>query len=281
MKDFIPYFSEYHKRPDFIIVGAMKSGTTQLYNFITLHPDIEEAKSKEIHYFTLYYHKGEEWYLEHFPSDPNKLTGEASPTYFHLADTTTIPSLIKRINNKIKIILIVRDPIERAVSHYNHFCKVNKIQEIMSLTVNEFFSIPYDEILTRSTNLGLRANQALSFSLYYRNYLRYNAMFDQNDMLVVSSQNLRDFPFETMKEVYHFTGVDYVEKEEFKTVGYTHGTDITKLDQHIFTRLAELFYPDYKKFCEITGLKYTELDPSSIDLTSDSSVEISSTKTHE
>src|SRR6476661_6165514 len=86
------------KRPDFIIVGAMKSGTTQLYNFITMHPDIEKAKSKEIHYFTLYYDKGEEWYLDHFHSSPNKLIGEASPTYFHLAHTSTIPSLIKKIN---------------------------------------------------------------------------------------------------------------------------------------------------------------------------------------
>ena len=281
MKGFFSKFSTPSKRPDFIIVGAMKSGTSQLYNFVTMHPDIEKAKSKEIHYFTLNYHKGEEWYLDHFLSSPNKLTGEASPTYFHLAHTSTIPSLIKRINDKIKIILIVRDPIERAVSHYNHFCKVNKFQEVMSLTVNEFFNIPYNEILTRSTQVGFYAEQALSFSLYHRNYLRYEAVFDKNDMLVMSSQNLRNLPFDTMKNVYNFIGVDHVENEDFKAIGYTHGTDVTKLEQSTFTRLAELLYPNYKKFCDITGLKYSELNPSSINSATKSLVEIDPTNTYE
>src|SRR5689334_23315618 len=153
--------SKHSKRPDFLIVGTMKGGTTRLYDFLTMHPDIERATEKEIHYFSLYYSKGDAWYLDHFHADPNKLTGEASPTYFHLADTSTIPSLIKRINEKMKIILMIRDPVERAVSQYNHFCKVNKLQDVMALDVNEFFHIPYSEIITRSTNLGFYAEQAI------------------------------------------------------------------------------------------------------------------------
>ena len=253
-----------------MIVGTMKGGTTQLYNFITLHPDIEKARSKEIHYFTLYYDKGDEWYLDHFRIHPKKLTGEASPTYFHCAETSTIPSMIKRMNNKIKIILIVRDPVERAVSQYNHFCKVNKLPDVMALDVNEFFNIPFSELITRSTQLGFHAEQAVSFSLYYRKYLSYEAVFDKNNILVVSNQSLRNLPFDTMREVYKFIGVDYVENEQFKIVGYSHGTDLTKLDQPTFTRLAELFYPDYQKFCDRTGLKYSELNPSVINPTSNS-----------
>ena len=259
MKDLISKFYKQSKRPDFLIIGTMKGGTTQLYNFITLHPDIVKAKSKEIHYFTLYYQKGDEWYLNHFPQTANKLTGEASPTYFHCAETSTIPSMIKRINPKIKIILIVRDPVERAVSQYNHFCKVNKLPEIMALDVNEFFNIPFSEVLTRSTNVGFHVEQALSFSLYFRKYLSYESVFDKNDILVLSTQNLRNSPFETMRKVYDFLGVDYVERQEFTVIEYTHGTDMTKLNQQTFTRLAELFYPDYARFCERTGLDYSEL----------------------
>jgi hypothetical protein len=260
MKDLISRFSKKTKRPDFMIIGAMKSGTTRLYDFITMHPEIVGAKAKEIHYFTLYYPKGEEWYLDHFPSTPNKLTGEASPTYFHLAETSTIPSMIKRMNEQIKIILIVRDPVERAVSHHNHFCKVNKLQDIMALDVNQFFNLPYHDVITRLTPIGFHADQALSFSLYYRNYLSYESVFGNRNILVLSTQNLRTLPFDTMKEVYRFLGVDYVENDEFKVERYTHDTDVSKLDQPTFTRLAELFYPDYKNFCDRTGLKYSELD---------------------
>jgi hypothetical protein len=276
------FFSRSPKRPDFLIVGTMKGGTTALYHFITLHPDIERAKSKEIHYFTLNYHKGDEWYLDHFPSDPNKLTGEASPTYFDCAETSTIPALIKRMNNKMKIILIVRDPLERAVSHYNHFCKVGKFPEVLSLDVNEFFNIPFSELITRSTTLAFRAEQTIAFSLYYRKYLSYESVFEKDDIFVISNTSLRDSPFDTMKKVYNFLGVDYVQNHRFKEIGYSHGTDLTKLDMPTFTRLAELLYPDYKKFCEKTGLTYSELDPSLVlNPTSNHLVKLNSEETHE
>lgn len=276
------FFSRSPKRPDFLIVGTMKGGTTMLYHFITLHPEIERAKSKEIHYFTLNYDKGDEWYFDHFSSNPNKLTGEASPTYFDCAEIPTIPALIKRMNNEMKIILIARDPVERAVSHYNHFCKVGKFPEVLSLDVNEFFNIPFSELITRSTTLAFRAEQTISFSLYYRKYLSYESVFGKDDILVISNASLRDSPFDTMKKVYNFLGVNYVENHRFKEIGYSHGTDLTKMDMPTFTRLAELFYPDYKNFCEKTGLKYSELDPSIVlNPTSNHSVKLNSEETHE
>jgi hypothetical protein len=275
------FFSRSPKRPDFLIVGTMKGGTTMLYHFITLHPDVERAKSKEIHYFTLHYAKGDEWYLDHFPSHPNKLTGEASPTYFHCAETPTIPAAIKKMNDRMKIILIVRDPVERAVSHYTQFCKVGKFPEVTPLDVNEFFSIPFSEIITRSTALGFRAQQAVSFSLYFRNYRSYEAVFEKNDILVMENRSLRDSPFETMKEVHNFLGLSYVKNNRFEQIGYSHGTDLTKLDSSTYTRLAELFYPDYKKFCARTGLKYSELDLSAIHSTANNQVDLSPEETQE
>jgi hypothetical protein len=82
-----------------------------------------------------------------------------------------------------------------------------------------------------------------------------------------------------MKEVHNFLGVDYVKNNRFKEIGYSHGTDLTKLDQATYTRLAELFYPDYKKFCDKTGLKYSELDLSAIHSASNHLVELKSEET--
>ena len=53
-----------YKFPDFLIIGTMKGGTTRLYDFITMHSAIERAKQKEIHYFSLYYNKGDELGIE-------------------------------------------------------------------------------------------------------------------------------------------------------------------------------------------------------------------------
>ena len=151
----------------------------------------------------------------------------------------------------------------------------------MGLDVIVFFDIPFREIITRSTTLGFHAEQAIAFSLYYRKYLSYESVFERNDILVISNRSLRDSPFDTMKQVYNFLGVDYVENNRFQEIGYSHGTDMTQLSHATFTRLAELFYPDYKNFCTRAGLEYSELDPSIIDPTSNDSVKHDSKETRE
>ena len=118
------------KKPDFLIVGAQKCGTTSLFGEIKLHPNfLSNANTKkEIHYFDNYYHYGKKWYLSNFPlkeifyKDKNdkKITGEASPYYmFH-------PHSIRRIHNlfpSMKLIVMLRNPIDRAFSHYNHMVR--------------------------------------------------------------------------------------------------------------------------------------------------------------
>lgn len=247
--------------PDFIIIGVMKGGTTVLYDFITLHPDIERAKEKEIHYFSLNFHKGSDWYLGHFPETSDRLTGEASTTYFHVTNSSLLPNLIKSFNPEVKIILIVRDPIERALSHYNFFCKRWKIPEICALDANEFFSLPFTEAITETNTLGFYLNQALSFSLYYRNFLYYEKVFDKSNILVLSNRNLREYPYETMEKVYKFIGVKPKMSDEFKVKKYSLGTNTDVFNRNTFRRLAGLFYSDFKMFCERTGIEYTEKEP--------------------
>ena len=99
-------------KPNFLIVGTMKGGTSILYDFITMHPNIARATQKEIHYFSLNYDKGRDWYLKHFTENPGGITGEASPTYFDMAGNSSIPHLIKSYNPDMKILLIVRDQLK-------------------------------------------------------------------------------------------------------------------------------------------------------------------------
>src|SRR6185312_12729174 len=108
------------RMPEIFIVGTMKGGTTILYDYIRTHPKVIAGKSKEIHYFSLYSDRGAAWYLEHFPDRAEDvLSIDASPTYFDVAHTAAIPGFIKDAVPDARVLLIVRDPIERAISHFH------------------------------------------------------------------------------------------------------------------------------------------------------------------
>jgi hypothetical protein len=111
-------------KPDFLIVGAQKAGTTSLYNYLEHHPQILPNKSwKEVHYYDDWenYQKGIGWYLGHFPykfQKRNKLTFEATPAYLYYQH---IPPLIKQDLGNIKIVIILRNPATRAYSAWRMY----------------------------------------------------------------------------------------------------------------------------------------------------------------
>lgn len=119
-------FSEFRK-PDFFIVGAAKSGTSSLYNYLIQHPAIFMPELKEPHFFystasagaPVLGQKDLEKYLRLFKGVPDDIqAGEASTSYLYLKNA---PQEIKRIQANAKIIMILRDPVERAYSQYwNH-----------------------------------------------------------------------------------------------------------------------------------------------------------------
>ena len=105
--------------PDFLCVGAQKSGTSLLYRLLNQHPEIYLAKGKEIHFFNRdeNYNKGIEWYSEHFAgSEDYKRVGEVTPDYNYVP---TVPGRIyKTLGKDIKLIFMLRNPVDRAYSNY-------------------------------------------------------------------------------------------------------------------------------------------------------------------
>ena len=110
--------------PDFLIIGAQKCGTSFLYRFLVEHPHVKSAFVKEVHYFDLNFAKGNHWYRSNFPLQVRNtrtyITGEASPYYlFH-------PHAAKRASMVVpgaKLIILLRNPVDRAYSHCQHQVK--------------------------------------------------------------------------------------------------------------------------------------------------------------
>lgn len=109
------------KLPDFMILGTEKSGTTSLYNYLIKHPQIAKPRVKEIHFFDKKYGRGFDWYRMFFPLLlTRKMVFEATATYFR---DENVPKRIFEMNGLIKFIVLFRDPLERAYSHWNEYHK--------------------------------------------------------------------------------------------------------------------------------------------------------------
>ncbi|MEC9048609.1 MAG: sulfotransferase domain-containing protein [Planctomycetota bacterium] len=114
--------------PDFLILGAQKAGTTSLHRYIELHPSVLKPRVKEVHFFDVQWWRGLRYYRGYFPTSLARaaarlrrggptITGEASPYY--LAHPQ-VPARVRETLPKAPLIVLLRDPVERAYSHYLH-----------------------------------------------------------------------------------------------------------------------------------------------------------------
>ena len=106
--------------PDFIVAGAQRCGTTSLHSYLSQHPGICMTREKEAHYFCwdLLYDQGLEWYEGHFRHCPEGLVvGETTPDYMYLPG---VPERMAKDVPDARLVFILRNPIDRAYSHYWH-----------------------------------------------------------------------------------------------------------------------------------------------------------------
>ena len=107
-----------NRLPTYLIAGAMRSGTTALNSYLREHPDVAVSSTKEVHFFDSFYDRGVEWYREQFPhSESARAVGEATPNYMF---STTALDRIKQTLPDVKLVVMLRNPIDRAYSHYWH-----------------------------------------------------------------------------------------------------------------------------------------------------------------
>ncbi len=103
--------------PDFVILGAQRGGTTSLYEWLVAHPGVTPGRKKEVHYFDQHYDLGERWYRSHFPiKRSGQITGESSP--YMLFHPLAPGRAAKDLPVNTRFIVLLRNPVERAISHY-------------------------------------------------------------------------------------------------------------------------------------------------------------------
>ncbi len=198
-------------KPDFLIIGAQRSGTTWLWNMLQQHPGTDLRLKKEIHFFgsAELYSNGKDWYHGHFSHlDASKIIGKASTTYFydyvpywhndtnqlqHDDSLPTIPELITNEIPDVKIILILRDPVQRAVSAYNFNIGKGRISPFSKLR-NIVVTHPKMRILEYG---------------YYTRYLELWKKFvpPERMRVYVFEDDIQRSQEQTLQNVYRFLGL--------------------------------------------------------------------------
>ena len=248
------------RNPNYIIIGAQRCGTTSLYEYISKHPSarihLGRKSHKEVHFFDYAhnYQRGIGWYRAQFAVPDNIIIGEASPTYFDIAHTLAIPMSIKKAIPNIKLILIVRNPIDRAVSHFIHLCKVNKIEQLINMGINDFFDHSFANALKQTSILDYYLNLVLTFSVYFRKYQNYLSVFDRGQLLVLTNNELKNNPQVTMRKVFEYLELEPFESGLFSQFRYSTGSHCDVLNSRNIEKLQKFLYPDYKAFCKSAGI---------------------------
>ncbi len=177
------------KLPDFIGIGAMRCGTTWLTDQLRAHPEIYVPEHyKEIHFFDRYFEKGIDWYLANFSAKAaHQQAGEFTPYY--IRDEQALKRMAETCPDA-KLIVSLRNPVERAFSHYIF---LKNRHDITTSFYETLFDERFDLLRT-----GLYGSQL-------QNCLRY---YPREKIHVVLFEEIKSVPEKVMTELYDFLGVD-------------------------------------------------------------------------
>jgi hypothetical protein len=249
--------------PDYLVIGTKRGGTTSLQQYLTAHPDVLEPKAaKASHYFDVNHDKGWSWYRAHFPRqswmDNQRaagrpvVVGEASPYYcFH-------PLAVDRIAEQlpsVRMIIVLRDPVERAWSHYSY--EVARGNEDLSFAD----AIDAEPARLAGVEERIRAGD-IKDDRHWRlhSYLRrghyeeqigaVHRLFPAEQLHVVVSEELFARPLVVMNEVFDFLGVGPVDGGQFDAANANRKS---ALEPELRERLATYYARHNQRLYEVLG----------------------------
>lgn len=236
------------KGPDFIIIGAAKSGTSSLFMYLGEHPQIITPHKKELDFFNQNYNKGIDWYLSHFPSItdfPEFVTGEASPAYF--GD----PSAMKRISKHFphtKLIALLRNPVDRAISwHYQNVkCGYEKrsLEEVIQEEI-----IKFNHLQQKGKIQGWGH---IIDGIYIEKLKQWFSFISQEKFLILKAEDLLNDTNTTMQKTFQFLELPHHNSEKY--LKYNTGSYVLD-DSDLKQKLKTIFRPYNEQLEEYMNLK--------------------------
>ncbi|KAK5856351.1 hypothetical protein PBY51_007954 [Eleginops maclovinus] len=247
--------------PQAIIIGVKKGGTRALLEFLRIHPDVR-AVGAEPHFFDRFYDKGLEWYRNLMPRTlDGQITMEKTPSYFV---TKEAPSRVCTMNCQTKLIVVVRDPVTRAVSDYTQ-------------TLSKNPGLPsFQSLALKNSTTGLIDTtwSAVRIGLYAKHLENWLQHFPLSNFLFVSGERLVSDPAGEMGRVQDFLGLKRVVSDKHfyfnqtkgfpclkkpegssrpRCLGKSKGRPHPQIPSEVLQRLRDFYRPFNHRFYQMSG----------------------------
>ncbi|XP_076453418.1 heparan sulfate glucosamine 3-O-sulfotransferase 6-like [Babylonia areolata] len=249
--------------PGAIIIGVKKAGTRALLEFLRLHPDVQ-APGPEPHFFDRNYNRGLDWYRSLMPpTQEGQLTMEKTPSYFI---TREVPKRVQAMSRDVKLLVVVRDPVTRAISDY-----------VQASSKREGKMKRFEDMALLDHRLGIVNTSwgAVRIGVYTKHLERWFKYFPRDQFHFVSGEQLIEDPAQVMKEVQAFLGLKpFVTDKHFylnatrgfpclikspenhskpHCLGKTKGRRHPDVDPRVIERLRDFYRPFNAKLYQMVG----------------------------
>jgi hypothetical protein len=247
--------------PNFLIVGVQRGGTTSLYNYLIMHENIIGASTKEIHFFDNNFHRGISWYQSQFENSSDtkntneSITGEASPYYiFH----PLVPKRILGVIPKVKLIILLRNPVDRAYSHYWHERRLG----IESLSFEDAIKSEAkrlegeeQKMLQDETYYSFNHQNYsyLSRGIYVDNLKRWLPLFSREQFFILKSEDLFFNPQQVFNKTLDFLNLTHFKLEKYEK---TNAGTYEKINEKTRKHLEEYFKPHNENLNSFLGMDF-------------------------
>lgn len=242
------YIFPKYRVVDFIIAGTMKGGTSAAKVNFAKHPDISIVE-KEIHYFDNKdnFQKGVEWYKGHF-NYAKKMVGDKNHDIMY---EYSCLELVQNLNPQVKLIIFLRNPIERAYSHWK------MLRDIFHYKFSFEYSV-MDEINNR---MGENRDPKLAFyyhivqrGFYYEQISKMLEYFPRDNIYITVSEKTRNNMKEEYQKIFTFLNLPSYD-DNFEEVFISQSSDKLEKDSPIYKMLQKLYSDDVKKLEKLLGYK--------------------------
>ncbi|NIQ15213.1 MAG: sulfotransferase [Candidatus Dadabacteria bacterium] len=257
-----------HLLPDFYILGAAKSGTSSLYEYLIQHPSIHSAFTKEPRFFDKYYFKGLDWYKVQFPTKFQKffaenllnkkfMTGESTVRYL---DHPFAPERIKKATPNAKFIILLRNPIDRAFSHYTMMEHKNKEDLSFDEAILKESERTREEFVMMEKDANYYSSEYyhhayLDRGIYYKKIEKWFKVFPKEQFLIIQSEEFFKNPNEVYQQIIKFLGLPDWKLKNYSIVGPGKYKK-QKISNETRKKLTEFFKPHNERLFELLHKKF-------------------------
>jgi len=254
----------FRATPSFLIIGAQKGGTTALAYYLRRYPSIA-MPPVEVHYFDQHYTKGLAWYRAFFSLRwriRSMAVGEKSPNYL---SSPHAPARAYDLNPRLKLLIALRDPVDRALSHYYHERAGGRETETTFEDALQREAEHLEEEERRMItdphyfSLEWRNRSYISRGEYWRHIERWMDYFGREQVLIIDSKDLYTDPAGEIDVVCEFLGVKPISFTDW----HVHvGESYSEMAKNTRERLARYFEPHNQRLFDLTGQTFDWTKPS-------------------